>query len=148
MSPLPPRMFSPPNPEPDVLTDLAELHATMQELLAVTANVAAATYYQSKLIQPAVTRVMLDGGAAQIYTFTDDWTGGFDVQALTVVNPAAFPVYVAGNGDPVASGVPFPAGVTRLPLVGHGGSFVIGVKPADIGANQVILFLIRWPLPD
>lgn len=144
MTPSPPRVFTPPNPNPVV--DIRD--KGVQAALGAAADAASATWFQSKLIQPVMTRVVLNGGAG-IYEVNDEWTGNFDVQSISLLNVASFPIYVGNAPGAVIGGVPFPPGaLTRMPLTGQAGSFVIAAAESDLLTDSVTLFLFRWPLPD
>jgi hypothetical protein len=144
MPPSPPRVFNPPNPSPIPFDPRSK---ELRDALGTAADASGATFFESKLVQPTKTRVVLDG-SQDIYTVDAPWEGDYTVQSLTLVNPYLFPIYVVENGDPLM-GIPFPPqAITRLPLSGNNGSFVVGAAQSDLASDEAIVWLFRWALPD
>lgn len=145
MAPAPPRIFTPPNPSTIPFDPRSK---DLRDAAGLAADAAAATYYQSKLIQPPMVRIQLNG-ADGIYEVNDDWTGSFNVQSISLLNVASFPIYIGNAPGAVQGGVPFPPdALTRMPLSGQAGSFVVAADPTDLDTDSVTVFLFRWALPD
>ena len=145
MSPQPPRVFTPPDPS---TLEFDPRSKDARDAMSAANDLSAATYFASKMTQPTISRVVLNG-AENLYEVTDDNNASFNVQSVSVLNGASFPIYLGSSQGAVQSGVPFPPDkLTRMPLVGQNGAYVVAADPSDLGADELTIILFRWPLPD
>lgn len=121
----------------------------IQEAVAHVADVATATYFQSKLIQPDWRQITFTKATG--YEINSRHAQPWSVQSVQLVNPNDFPVYIGNDGDPRDTGIAFPPGSTlRLPLAGNGGHFTVALATTDVdlSTTSVLVHLFRFPTVD
>ena len=135
-----------------VPAELPELTLPRPEEMAQAAQIAGgvhgARFFRAQMTQPAYSQIIFRGSQGQ-YEVDDQWTGIWTPMSIKLVNPYAFPIYVAANGDPTGNGFPFPPEATlRVPFAGQGGSFVLAVNESDLTDNDAIVHLFRYATPE
>jgi hypothetical protein len=128
----------------------ARLHPDdMHKLVDHISNVASATYFQSKLIQPDWRQLVFTESTGP--AIADPWFGSWSPQSIIVYTPSDVTVWAAATGsDPTTNGFPFAGGgvLTRVPISGNRGSLVLGLTEADFAGVPIDVHLFRFPTVD
>lgn len=116
--------------------------------LEVAHNAAAASYFQSKLIQPVWKQIIFTETTGPTVDF--QWAQPWTPQSVLVVNPNQIPIWVATAGsNPVDTGVAYPPATSlRIPIGGARG-YVVGINPSEnLVSTQYLVHLFCYPTAD